>query len=398
MPQMIRRYYGFQFFFSLLVWLPIFYEYQHRVGLSDGEIFSIQSVYYIAFALLEIPTGLIADRWGYLRCLRIGALVLALANLLPIFAVGYNGFMVHFLLIALARSLISGASSAYLYDSLAAQGATDRYKQIEGNARAYGLIGKVVFWAIVGFLMTWHMTLPYWLTAGSALISFGFAAALPAVEKRSQAGAERAKAASAGFAALVEALGSSPMLVLIMVQGIAIFVLGRIVQVNLYQPILGAKGFDLGTYGIVMAVMTVFEAAGSARPELLKKWFSDLNAVFVVTCAMALCVAVVPFTGQVGTLVALCLFSLAAGLSFPVQRQLLNDWVPDARYRATLLSCESIIDRSVCAAVAAMAGGFLARGQLDAFLQTSATVTLLGVAALWFILRLLPLKLQKAAL
>ena len=60
--RLIRRYYIFQFLFSMLFWAPIFFEFQKRLGLSDGEIFRIQSLYYLAFCFLEIPTGFFAER------------------------------------------------------------------------------------------------------------------------------------------------------------------------------------------------------------------------------------------------------------------------------------------------------------------------------------------------
>ena len=89
MKRVIRLYCGFQFFFPMLLWLPIFYEYQKRIGLSDPEIFRIQSVYYLLFLLLELPTGFFADRWGYRLSLKTGSWVLLISNLLPIFFKNY---------------------------------------------------------------------------------------------------------------------------------------------------------------------------------------------------------------------------------------------------------------------------------------------------------------------
>src|SRR5690606_26118452 len=115
-PESVRRvvrvFYGFQFFFTMLLWLPDFYDYQRHVGLDDTAIFRIQSIYYIAFCLMEIPTGYLADRWGHRFCMKAGAIIVTLGNLLPIFSPGYEGFLAHFLMVALARSFISGASSA----------------------------------------------------------------------------------------------------------------------------------------------------------------------------------------------------------------------------------------------------------------------------------------------
>jgi MFS family permease len=387
-----RLYYGFQFFFGMLLWVPIFYDYQRKVGLGDSEIFRIQSIYYLAFCLMEIPTGFLADFWGHRLCMKSGAAVLTVANCLPIFLPSYNGFLAHFLLVALARSLISGASSAYLYEYLSARGETATYKRAEGNARSYGLFGKVVFWAGIGALMEWHLSLPYWLTAACSAISIGYALAMPALPA-SAASAPAAKSRSQVWRQLVPVLAllaRTPALGLIMVQGIAVFVLARICQINLFQPILAEKSFDLKTYGMVMALITVFEALGSAFPHLLKRWWNDLNAVFILTAVMAFSLGAIAFSGQWGAVAWLSVFSLATGFSFPIQRQLLNDAIPDSRFRATFLSIESLMDRAVCAWVASLLGAYVASGRTDSFLQLSAAVSLLGVFVLYAALRFYP--------
>jgi len=68
------------------------------------------------------------------------------------------------------------------------------------------------------------------------------------------------------------------------------------------------------------------------------------TAVFVLTLTMAAMLAGL-CVGRGGTILALSVFSLASGLSFPIQRQLLNEAIVNSATRATLLSIESIIDR-----------------------------------------------------
>lgn len=82
--RIIRLNNGFQLLFNLLWWMPVFYAYQREAGLSDGQIFGIQSIYYVAFCLFEIPTGIVADRIGARNCLRAGAVVMTAANLAPV--------------------------------------------------------------------------------------------------------------------------------------------------------------------------------------------------------------------------------------------------------------------------------------------------------------------------
>ena len=383
-PQsVIRKYYGFQFFFSLLLWLPIFYEYQKRTGLNDAQIFNIQSIYYLVFCLFEIPTGFLADRFGYLKCMQAGALTLVVSNLLPIFSQNYDGFLIHFLLIALARSFISGASSAYLYEFLSSLDMSREYKKIEGRARSYSLVGKVVCWAGIGLLMKWHLTLPYWLTAFSALVSLGFACVLPRLRVQSPPKKENQ------WVHITRVLNESPFLLLVMFQGIGIFVLARICQVSLFQPILASKSFDLGSYGAIMSLMTIFEAIGSAKPQWLQKGQTDLRSVFWMTLLMAGSLIFIPSAGKWGTLVCLCLFSIATGVSFPIQRQLLNHAIRESRYRATLMSLESLIDRGVNAVVAGMIGGYLSQGKLSQFLVLSGSVSILFIFILYLVLKLM---------
>ncbi|WP_394832682.1 MFS transporter [Pendulispora rubella] len=374
---------AFQLLFGLLFWLPVFYVYQRQSGLSDPQIFGIQSIYYVVFCLLEVPTGLFADRFDYRRSVRAGAVVLAVANLTPVFAANYTGFLVHFVLIALARSLVSGAFSAYLYDYLSAEGARDAYRAAEGRGRAYSLVGRVACLPVAGLLMSWLPAAPYWLSSASAVAATVIAFRLPPIGGSGQ----KAKT-PLPFVTLIgtafKYLRATPQLLMLMVQGVAVFTLVRIVQVNLFQPILTSKELPLPTFGLIMAGTTVCEIAGAFRSGWIKRWMSNQNAVFVLTLTMAGALAALVPMGVAGTIAALSVFSLASGLSFPIQRQLLNEAIVNSDARATLLSIESIIDRAVCAVVAVLLGDYLARGALHAFLAQTAAATA-GLMALLFV-------------
>ncbi|WP_412539376.1 MFS transporter [Longispora sp. K20-0274] len=376
--------YGFQFFFGLLVWVPVFYSYQRLVGLSDAEILGIQSIYYIVFCLFEIPTGLFADRFDYRWSLGAGAGVLLAANVLPVAEPSYAGFLAHWLLVALARSLVSGAASAYLFEYLRRAGRGDDYQRAEGRGRAYSLVGKIVVWPVAGLLLSWQMTSVYWLTALNAAIALLLVLGLPRLppEPADEPGDHRPVGPAAPddrrpplrdtLTGAFAQLRGSRILVLIMFQGVAIFTLARIGQVNLFQPILESKHVPLAWHGLVMSAMTLFEVFGAARSHRVRAVLGDLRAVFALTALMAGALALVVPVEAALVVACLCVFSLASGLSYPIQRKLLNEAITDSRYRATLLSTESILDRLVCALVALALGGYLAAGRLDAFLGHAA--------------------------
>jgi MFS family permease len=387
-----KLYNAFQLFTGLLWWLPIFYVYQRDIGLSDREIFGIQSIYYVAFLLLDIPTGALADRFDYRRSLLGGAATLTVANLLPVVAPTYPGLLAHFLLIALGNSFISGAGSAYLYEYLHRCGIGLEYRQAEGTARAYSLVGRIACLPAAGALMAWYRPAPYLLSVGSAAVAVLIALSLPAFPGagREQAAGPPQPSEPVRVALLRawQALRGSRMLPLLMVQGVAIFTLVRICQANLFQPILGAKHLPVAGFGVVMGVTTVFEASGAARPAWLRRYLSDVRAVFVLTVVMAGCLALIVPSGLAATIAVLCVFSLAAGLAFPIQRQLINDAISDVRCRATLLSLESLVDRAVCALVILALGSYLGRGAMNDFLVHVALATVALMTALAVLVRL----------
>ncbi|MFI0907840.1 MFS transporter [Streptomyces sioyaensis] len=385
---------GFQLLFNLLWWMPVFYAYQREAGLSDGQIFGIQSIYYVAFCLFEIPTGMVADRIGARNCLRAGAVVMTAANLAPVLSPSYAGFLVHFLAIAAGRSLTSGAASAYLYDGLAAEGAGEHYLKAEGQARALGLAAKVLCWPLVGPLMALAHPAPYVLSAASAAGSLVCAVVLPRQATARAGGRDRAKGTPRdGLAFLRDAtkalrcVWTTPWLGLLMLQGVAVFTLSRICQVNLFQPILLDHGIPESSHGGVLAAMTVAEAVASARPQWLGSRLSPVAWVSLLSLAMAAALAGSTLGGPWTVIALLCVFAAVTGFAYPLQRKLVNDAIPAGAPRATLLSVESIVDRAVCALAAVAAGAYLSAGRLDALLWHSALVTGVVMVVLQLILR-----------
>jgi len=376
--RVIRRYNAFQLFAGLLWWLPVFYVFQRSAGLSDTEIFSIQSIFYLAFCLFDIPTGMIADRFDYRRCLQGGAAILVVANVIPVWQPTFAGFLIQFLLIALAHSLFSGAGSAYLYEYLQRTGNEASYQGAEGSARAWTLIGRIACLPAAGFLTAWWGPSPYVLSAVTCAIAAVIALGFPALPVTGPATIDPVLPALAGaFRSLVKA----KRLMLLMAQGIAVFTLVRIGQANLFQPILESKHLPLHWFGVLMAATTVFEVTGAARSAVLAR-FGQIRVVLVLTVLMAIALASVIPLGLVGTMVCLAVFSLASGLAFPVQRKLVNQAITEPARRATLLSIESLADRAVCALVVFVMGGFLARGAMPEFLVALAAAVTVAMVVL----------------
>jgi MFS family permease len=112
-------------------------------GLSLTQIFILQAIFSVAFLLWEIPSGLIADRFGRAFSIKLSGPISVVGLLAYGFSSHFWQFLVCELILALGSGLMSGIDTALLLDSLRADGREDDYIRLGQRISAAG------FWAVV---------------------------------------------------------------------------------------------------------------------------------------------------------------------------------------------------------------------------------------------------------
>ncbi|POZ63414.1 MFS transporter [Chromobacterium alticapitis] len=79
-------------------------QLQHEFGLSNGELGLLFSAFFWSYALLQIPTGVILDRFGATRIGRIGAMLWGVAATLTACAGGFAGIFAARVLLGIAEA------------------------------------------------------------------------------------------------------------------------------------------------------------------------------------------------------------------------------------------------------------------------------------------------------
>lgn len=135
--------------YSLVLYIPIIVLFYQDNGLSMAQIMIIQSISSLLIILLEVPSGYFADLFGRKKSLMITGFSATIAMF--IFAVGTNFYYFLFANIfwAIAGSFISGADSAFVYDTLKDLNKEDSYKKTWGNIAFYYSVGAS-FASVIG--------------------------------------------------------------------------------------------------------------------------------------------------------------------------------------------------------------------------------------------------------
>lgn len=165
----ITGYYAFKVLVGLQFLMPIWVLYlTDKRGLSLEQVTLLDAPFWLALVIMEVPTGVIADRYGRRLSLLLGTLantigvaIFAMADSFPIILASY-------LVWGAAFTLYSGANSAFLFDSLKALGRENEFGKILGRALAMVAVAGIIA-TLTGPLMAaaTDITVPIYASAVS---------------------------------------------------------------------------------------------------------------------------------------------------------------------------------------------------------------------------------------
>ncbi|MFT4396878.1 MFS transporter [Gordonia lacunae] len=124
-------------------------------GLGSAEISALFVIWSASSVIVEVPTGVLADRLSRRKLLIAGPLVTASGFALWTVAPSFLSFATGFVLWALGGSLRSGTTQALVYDELALLGRSQAYARLSGRMRAAAALGVVGGTALAAPLFSW---------------------------------------------------------------------------------------------------------------------------------------------------------------------------------------------------------------------------------------------------
>jgi MFS family permease len=361
---------------------PFQVYYLQRRGLSVADVFDLNVVFCVAAVAFEVPTGMLADRYGRRVAMSAGGFMMSLACLLFILGHSFSAFAAANVLCALSMSLSSGADSAYLYDHLAAKRQVALYPRWEGWSTAAKGVGNLVA-VLVGALVYQyvHPAAVFVLTALTTAIAGVVALTLP--ERTTLHEGHVADHLSRAL----HTLRTDGRLSSIVAFGAVAFVLLRL-SLFADQPHIEAHphGAWLQHTVLTMGLLAAAKEVGTALVAgSVGSLFARVRSrTIAVSLGIGLTAAYLLMGEAHGTLctVLMVLLASAFGVFSPLMRALMNRIIEGPRDRATLLSVEGMGRRLLFAAMSPLFGRAVEASSLHATFSGTAWVAAIAFALL----------------
>lgn len=359
----LRLFYLFRLLATSYLYVPIFMLFQESRGLSFFQRLALGGLYSAVVILVEVPTGVFADRLGRRRSMIAGALAMVASCAIAFRADSFGWFALAEALAAMSMALCSGADSAYLFDLLAHHGRGHEYAHRESSASAMHLLGSAIAFAGGGLCAAIDLSLPYVITAGVAAAAAVVASLLGDDRTRQRALSAALLPAGAKLQSWWRDVGlalghvrGNRRLAWLVGYSAVVFTLLR-ATIYVYQPYLDQRGFGTAQIGLLFAAMYVVASGIAYRTHALRRRYSDELLLWSLLGVLA---ASFVLLGRVSTgpwlAGLLAVQALASGLFSPLTKPLLHAEIPDSGRRAAVLSVESMARRLTLGLFAPLAG------------------------------------------
>ena len=184
----IKINYGFEFISNLNFTQVLWVSYLAFKGLTLVEIGLCESVFHIASLIFEVPTGLIADRFGRKLSRMLAVVSRMIYMILLLFVSNFGLALFSFIFAALSYNLESGADSAFVYDSMVETGTQGGFAKVQGYREVIFQTSGLIAVMVGGLLADIRYDYAIFATLGILIVGLGIASFLkePLIKEKSE--------------------------------------------------------------------------------------------------------------------------------------------------------------------------------------------------------------------
>ena len=372
----IWKSYAFTFLQSFQLWWPIwvFYLTDER-GFSLTQVSVLEALFWIVIVVAEVPTGMVADRFGRkvslmasAACTTVAVLVFGMATSYPIVLVSYVAW-------GMGLTFQSGADSALTFESLKALGRERDYQRIAGVGWGIFSLG-----AVCGLLLgapvaaATNLSTPILISAGITFASLFVAAAMK--EPDLPHGEQRLAYRTLVTESVRTAWRKPPVRAMLIMAGLLLAAPNAAVVFS--QPFLGEHDVALGMFGVWQAPTRLAGMIASVLAYRVSGAFgfrrTFVGGFIVLGAAYAMLGGWDSVYAFAGVGIALIILSML----LPIVVDYLNQRIPNNQ-RATILSFRQLLTSIAIAGIQPVQGLVADHMSLQAMFWATAAFVFIAV-------------------
>lgn len=333
----IWKFYIYRILGTLLFVIPVFVLFLLENGLTMVQVMILQAYYAIIIVIFRVPGGAFTDFAGRRKAIILSQLLFLSSWIFYALGTNFLGFLIAETLMGLSTALWDSASSAFIYDTLAALGKEDKFKKIFGTISAVNYLVWGIAALAGGYLASiYGLRFTLWATAApvalSCIIPFIFVE--PYVHKPSERNYLSHMREAIGFSL------SHPKVKLFIIYSMILSGVGSVVYL-FYQPYFQLIKIDIFYFGIIFFLMNIVAAIGSKFAHNIEKMLGEKTTLYfmlIISVISLLFISklLIPFA------VVFCIIMFfISGFSEPVLEDYINKHI-QTYHRATILSLKNL--------------------------------------------------------
>jgi len=355
--------------FTLPIWVIFNTTY---LSLNYTEAMILGMLPFGISALLEIPTGSFADKYGRLLSYRSGLILQLLAMISYIFFKNFSVLIFFQIIGGLGLALKSGSLEALIHNSITTSNKKEAFFRKHSIKMIIVFISRTLAVLVGSFIFAREPRLPFIFVAVSlfaaVIISFFFQENKVSVEKTLQQHMKKS---------LQIILTNNFFKLFIFVLLLYIFI-GES-MFSFYQPYFKSIHIPLKDFGLFYAVISSFSALGSWLSYHIYRRWSGLNILVLLLFNVCLTIIFMLFENIQVSFLAIVPSSITFGFIINLRNATIQNNIK-SKYHSTAISIVSFAGRAVL-----IVGTVLVGVLLDHFTVHSINILLAVIAVVFFL-------------
>jgi len=371
---------GFGFGLFAAIWVIYL---QERRGLSLSQAALIDVTFFVAAALGEVPTGVVADTVGRKTSLLIGTALMCISTLAWVVAPTLPLIMGAYICLGIGYTFLSGAEDALFYESVQRTGRGDDYTRLVGRVGAT-MLGALALGSVAsGLLAAVDLSLPFVCAGLSYVLIFGIVLTFKEPKAEETATGQARKPFGEILKQSRALMRACPALRYPMMYLALVPLAALILETLFVQPQALALGVPIAGVGLVVMALQITNMAGSTWSDRIKARFGEGRVLYAAPLFIVASLILLAALQLFPALLFIAVISFVTAVLQPIVLSRIQNEVSDA-IRATILSMQSLMSTLV-AAMSQPTLGLIADhfGLPAAYFALAGSLSLLTLCLLW---------------